>query len=105
MTGEVLHFVGIPGLKDYVFVSPTWLIDVIKCVISPALQNTLDTAPSSDSRYESSVDFFLSSSMCFWLQLLRGLTKMLSITYYINDYEHDPTTIRLSVVILFSFFS
>ena len=54
MTGEVLHFVGIPGLKDYVFVSPTWLIDVIKCVISPALQNTLETAPSSDSRYKSS---------------------------------------------------
>ena len=51
MTGEVLHFVGIPGLKDYVFVSPTWLIDVITCVISPALQNTVENAPTPDSRY------------------------------------------------------
>ena len=50
MTGEVLHFVGIPGLRDYVFVSPTWLIDVIKCVITPTFQNSLRSAPHPDSR-------------------------------------------------------
>ena len=40
MTGEVLHFVGTPGLKHYVFVSPIWLIDVIKCVINPYWENS-----------------------------------------------------------------
>ena len=50
MTGEVLHFACVPGLKDYVFVSPTWLIDVIKCVINPTFESTLLTAPHPDSR-------------------------------------------------------
>ena len=69
MTGEVLHFVGIPGLKDYVFVSPTWLIDVIKCVISPDLQSTLDTGPLPGSKYvltyqlANSCQFFIGFSL------------------------------------------
>ena len=82
MTGEVLHFVGIPGLKDYVFVSPTWLIDVIKCVISPAFQNTLDTAPSSDSRYESSFITSILEVPC----VSDSLTRILSVhKHYVTN--------------------